>query len=43
MLEEDKASRRLLEKGDFQLEGIRRRNINMYDQLKDEALYAILL
>jgi len=43
VLVENKASRRLLEKAGFQLEGIRRKAINMHDELKDEALYALLL
>lgn len=43
VLEEDKASRRLLEKGGFQFEGLRRMNINMRGKLKNEVLYAILL
>lgn len=42
-LADDKADRRLLEKGGFQLEGIRRKAVNMHGKLKDEALYALLL
>jgi RimJ/RimL family protein N-acetyltransferase len=42
-LTENKAMRRIAEKAGFQLEGIRKKNINMYGQLKDEALYALLL
>ena len=43
VLAENKAQRRLLEKGGFQLEGIRRKATNMHGKLKDEALYALLL
>ncbi len=42
-LAENKAMKRIAEKMGFQLEGIRKKNINMYGQLKDEALYALLL
>ena len=39
----NKAMRRTAEKAGFQLEGIRRKCANMHGQLKDEALYALLL
>ncbi|MGD8506898.1 MAG: GNAT family protein [Candidatus Bathyarchaeota archaeon] len=42
-LAENRAMRRTAEKAGFQLEGIRRSEIDMYGQLKDEALYALLL
>jgi ribosomal protein S18 acetylase RimI-like enzyme len=43
VLADNEANRRLLEKGGFQPEGIRRKAINMHGELKDEALYALLL
>ncbi len=43
VLADDKARRRLLDRSRFQLEGIRRKAINMHGKLKDEALYALLL
>ena len=43
VLAENKAQRRSLEKGGFQLEGIKRKAINMHGELKDEALCALLL
>jgi len=42
-LADNKATRRTLERGGFQLEGIRRKAINMHGQLKDEASNALLL
>lgn len=42
-LAENRAMRRTVEKAGFQLEGIKRKDINMYGELKDEALYALLL
>ena len=43
VLVENKANRRLLEKGGFQFEGTKRKSVRMHGQLKDEALYALLL
>lgn len=43
VLADNEANRKLLEKGGFQLEGIKRKAINMHSELKDEALYALLL
>jgi len=43
VLADNEANRRLLEKGGFQLEGIKRKSAKMHDELKDEALYAMLL
>jgi len=42
-LADNRAMRRIAEKAGFQLEGIRRKAINMHSHLKDTALYAILL
>jgi len=43
VLADNEANRKLLEKGGFQLEGIKRKAVNMHGELKDEALYALLL
>jgi len=42
-LAENKAMRRTAGKAGFQLEGLRRKAMNMHGQFKDEALYALLL
>lgn len=42
-LAENKAMRRTAEKAGFRVEGIRAKAVDMHGQLKDEALYAILL
>lgn len=39
----NRAMRRTAEKAGFQLEGIRKKNLNMRGKLEDEALYALLL
>jgi len=43
VLADNEANRRLLGKGGFRFEGIKRKAINMHGKLKDEALYALLL
>lgn len=43
VLVENEANRKLLEKGGFQFEGIKGKSVKMHDELRDEALYAMLL